>query len=59
MSNQQVRLLVSALVIVGGAIAANANELDVNVGIVLILVGAVMLFVEYFDRWHAWRVGSA
>ena len=48
MSNQQVRLLVSALVIVGGAIAANANELDVNVGIVLILVGAVMLFVEYF-----------
>lgn len=47
MSNQQVRLLVSAFVILGGAIAANAREIDVNVGIFLILVGAVMLFVEY------------
>lgn len=48
MRNQQVRLLVSAVVILGGAVAANARALDVNVGVFLIIVGAVMLFVEYF-----------
>ncbi len=48
MSNEQVRLLAAALVVLSGAIAANASQLDVNVGIFLILVGVVMLIAEYF-----------
>lgn len=48
MSSQQLRLLASVLVVLSGAIAANASQLDVNVGIFLILIGVVMLFAEYF-----------
>jgi hypothetical protein len=48
MNNQQVRLLISALVLLSGAIASNSSQLNINVGIFLILVGAAMLFVEYF-----------
>jgi hypothetical protein len=47
-NNQQVRLLISALVLLSGAIASTSSQLDVNVGLFLILVGAAMLFVEYF-----------
>jgi hypothetical protein len=47
MGNQQVRLLVAALVLLSGAIASNSSQLDINVAIVLILVGAAMLLVEY------------
>lgn len=55
MSNQQIRLLVSVLVVLSGAIAANASQVDVNVGIFLILVGVVMLFTEYF---RSLRIGD-
>ncbi len=53
MNNQQVRLLISALVLLSGAIASNSSQLDVNVGILLILVGATMLFVEYFRSFSS------
>jgi hypothetical protein len=53
MNNQQVRLLISALVLLSGAIASNSSQLDVNVGLFLILVGAAMLFVEYFRSFSS------
>jgi hypothetical protein len=52
-NNQQVRLLISALVLLSGAIASNSSQLNVNVGIFLILVGAAMLFVEYFRSFSS------
>jgi hypothetical protein len=41
------RLLASALLILSGAIAANARQLNVNVAIFLVFVGVVMFGVEY------------
>ena len=47
MTNVQVRLLASAIVLVAGALAASTDNLDVNVGIVMILVSSAIFLAEY------------
>ncbi len=52
MSNVQARLLASALAMVAGAIAAATDNLDVNVGIVIILVSGAVLVAEYIRSYR-------
>ncbi len=52
MSNVQARLLSSALAMVAGAIAAGTDNLDVNVGIVIILVSGAVLVAEYIRSYR-------
>jgi ABC-type Mn2+/Zn2+ transport system permease subunit len=47
MNNQQVRLLASAIAMIAGALAASTYNLNVNVGITIILVSSVLFLVEY------------
>ena len=52
MTNAQARLIGSAIALVGGALAASADSLNVNVGLVIIIVsGAVLLY-------DSWRLGK-
>jgi len=48
MTNSQTRLISSALVLLAGGIIANTDNIDVNVSIVIILVGSVLFVFEYF-----------
>ena len=45
MTNPQVRLLASAMI--AWALASSIDNLNVNVGITIILVGGVLFLVEY------------
>ena len=45
MTNPQVRLLASAMI--AGTLASSTDNLNVNVGITIILVGGVLFLVEY------------
>ena len=45
MTNPQVRLLVSAMI--AGALASSTDNLNVNVGITIILVSGVLFLVQY------------
>lgn len=47
MTNPQVRLLASAIAMIAGALASSTDNLNVNVGITIILVGGVLFLVEY------------
>ena len=47
MTNVQVRLLAAAVALLAGAVAASTDNLDVNVGIVIILVSGAIFLVEY------------
>ena len=47
MSNIQARLLSSSLALIAGALAASTDNLNVNVGIVIILVSGAMFVAEY------------
>jgi hypothetical protein len=47
MNNPQVRLLASAIAMIAGALAASTDNLNVNVGITIILVSSVLFLVEY------------
>ena len=47
MNNQQVRLLASAIAMIAGALAASTDNLNVNVGVTIILVSSVLFLVEY------------
>ena len=47
MTNVQVRLLAAAIALVAGALAASADSLDVNVGLVIILVSGAVFVAEY------------
>ncbi len=47
MTNIQVRLIASAIAMLAGALAASTDNLDVNVGITIILVAGVLFLVEY------------
>ena len=40
-------MLASAIVLVAGAIAASTDNLNVNVGIVIILISGAMFITEY------------
>jgi hypothetical protein len=48
MSNAQVRLIASAIALLAGGIIANADNINVNVSIAIILVSAVIFIVEYW-----------
>ncbi|MCH8218566.1 MAG: hypothetical protein IH892_17545 [Planctomycetes bacterium] len=44
MTNQQARLIGTAIALVGGGVAVNAENLDINVGITIILItGALFI----------------
>ncbi len=47
MTNVQVRLLASAIALLAGAFAASTDNLNVNVGIVIIVVSGAMFLTEY------------
>lgn len=47
LTNTQVRMIASVIGIIAGAIAAGTSALDVNVGIVIILLSTVIIAVEY------------
>lgn len=47
MTGQQVRLWISASILLSGAIASNSSQLDVNVGLALIIIGAALVLTEY------------
>ncbi len=47
MTNVQVRLLASAIALIAGALAASTDNLDVNVGIAIIVVSGAIFLAEY------------
>ncbi len=47
MTNVQVRLLAAAIALVAGALAASTDNLDVNVGIAIIVVSGAIFLAEY------------
>jgi hypothetical protein len=47
MTNVQIRLLAASIALVAGALAANATALDINVGIVIILLSGAVFIAEY------------
>ncbi len=47
MTNVQVRLLAAAIGLVAGALAASTDNLNINVGISIILVSGAIFLVEY------------
>ena len=47
MTNVQVRLLAAAIAMLAGVLAAGTDNLNVNVGIVIILVSGAMFVAEY------------
>ncbi len=52
MSNVQARLMSSALAMVAGAIAASTDNLNVNLGIAIILVSGAVLVTEYVRSYR-------
>ena len=47
MTNVQVRLLASAIALLAGALAASTDNLNVNVGLAIILVSGALFVAEY------------
>ncbi len=47
MTNIQVRLLSASIGLLAGAVAAGTDNLNVNVGIVIILVSGAIFLAEY------------
>jgi hypothetical protein len=47
MTNVQARLLAASIAMLAGALAAGTDNLDVNVGIVMILVSGAIFLAEY------------
>ncbi len=47
MTNVQVRLLASAIALLAGALAASTDNLNVNVGLAIILVSGALFLAEY------------
>ena len=53
MANLQVRLLASSFAMVAGAIAAGTDNLDVNVGIIIIVVSGALFLADYIRcQWN-------
>ena len=48
MTNVQVRLLAAAIAMLAGALAASADNLNVYVGLTIILASGVLCLVKYF-----------
>lgn len=51
MANIQVRLLEASLVMVAGALASHSSSLDVNVAIVMIILGGAIFIAEYIRSY--------
>ena len=47
MTNVQVRLVASTIVLVAGGIIANTDNIDVNVSIAIILISFAIFIAEY------------
>ncbi len=47
MTNLQVRLLASAIALIAGALAAGTDNLDVNVGLIIIIVSGALFLADY------------
>ena len=47
MTNAQVRLLSASIALLAGALAASTDNLDVKVGIVMILASGAIFLAEY------------
>ncbi len=47
MTNVQVRLLAAAIAMLAGAVAASTDNLNVNVGLAIILVSGALFIAEY------------
>ncbi len=47
MTNVQVRLLAASIGLLAGAVAAGTDNLNVNVGIVIIIVSGAFFLAEY------------
>ena len=47
MTNVQVRLIAAAIAMLAGAIAASTDNLNVNVGLTIILVSGCLFVAEY------------
>ena len=47
MTNPQVRLLAASIAMLAGALSTVSNNLDINVGIVIILVSSAIFLAEY------------
>jgi hypothetical protein len=47
MTNVQARLLAAAIALLAGALAASTDNLDVNVGILIIIVSGAIFLAEY------------
>ncbi len=52
MTNVQVRLIASALALFAGAVAAHADNLDVNVGLAIILLSGAIFLAEYLRLYR-------
>lgn len=48
MSNGQARLIASAIALLAGGIIVNTENINVNIGIAIILVSAILFVVEYW-----------
>lgn len=52
MTNVQVRLLAASIALLAGAVAASTTNLDVNIGIVIIVVSGAAFIAEYVrSQW--------
>jgi ABC-type uncharacterized transport system permease subunit len=52
-TNSQTRMLASAIGLLAGAVAAQSDNFDVNVSIVIILLTGAMLIGEWFRSFRA------
>ena len=53
MTNLQVCLLASAIALIGGALAASTDNLDVNIGIIIIFVSGALFLSDYIRcQWQ-------
>ena len=50
MTNIQVRLPASSIVLIAGALAASTGNLDVNVGLLIIIVSAALFLADHIRR---------
>jgi hypothetical protein len=48
MTNTQVRLMASAIVLLAGGIMANSAHLDTNVSLAIIVISAALFVAEYW-----------
>lgn len=48
MTNAQTRMITSAIALLAGAVATQTDNLNVNVGLVIILISGAVLVSEYF-----------